>query len=60
MLFESRVQMESRFVEKDENGMSRSPDLLSPSRLADALLPVALAAGRVQMGYFRAGATVRF
>jgi 3'(2'), 5'-bisphosphate nucleotidase len=39
--------------------MSQSSDLLSPARLADALLPVALAAGRIQMGYFRAGATVQ-
>ncbi len=39
--------------------MSSPQDPLSPSWLADALLPVALAAGRVQMGYFRAGALVQ-
>lgn len=34
-------------------------DRLSPRRLADALLPVALAAGRLQMRYFRSGAEVQ-
>jgi 3'(2'), 5'-bisphosphate nucleotidase len=59
MLFESRLKTASRFVQKDDNGMSATHDALSAAWLADALLPVALAAGRIQMGYFRAGAAVQ-
>jgi 3'(2'), 5'-bisphosphate nucleotidase len=58
MLFESRPNSDRRFAEKDENGMLHVP-ALSAFELANALLPVALAAGRIQMGYFRAGASVQ-